>query len=82
VTGSYKVYVLTYSLMELNSSGGAANSADTQEFPSMLWNPKIHYRVHTSTPLVLILSQIYPIHTIPSNLSKIHFNGLELKIPV
>jgi hypothetical protein len=34
-------YLLTYLLMELSPSGGAANSAATQEFPSILWNPKV-----------------------------------------
>jgi hypothetical protein len=50
--------------MELSPSGGAANFATTQEFPRILWNPKVHYRVHESPPLVPILSLIYPIHTI------------------
>ncbi|PNF34939.1 hypothetical protein B7P43_G01400, partial [Cryptotermes secundus] len=58
-----------------------ANSAATQELPSILWNPKVHHRVHKTPPLVPILSQIFLIHTIPSYLSNIHFNIIHPPTP-
>jgi hypothetical protein len=53
----------------------AASRSAAQEFPNTSWNPKILSRTHKSTSLVSILSQINPVHTIPSYLSKIRFNS-------
>jgi hypothetical protein len=70
--------LLTYLLTELSPSWEAANCAATQEFLSILWKPKFHYRVHNSPPLVPIMSQIDPGHTIASHLCKIYFNIVHL----
>jgi hypothetical protein len=51
-------YLLTYLLMELSPSWEVANYAATQELTNILWNLKVHYRVHKSPPLVPVLSQI------------------------
>jgi hypothetical protein len=63
--------------MELSPFWEASNCAATQELPSILWNLKVHYRVHMGPSLVPILSQIDSVHTIPSYLSKIHFNTVQ-----
>jgi hypothetical protein len=47
---------------------GSRHYAATQELLSILWNQNVHYRVHMSPPLVPILSNINPIHTIPFSL--------------
>jgi hypothetical protein len=54
--------------MELSPSWESYNGEAPQEFPYSLRNPKVHYHVHKSLPLVAILNQINPVHTIPSYL--------------
>jgi hypothetical protein len=67
--------------MQRTPSWEPASCEATQELASILWNPKVQYRVYKSHPLVPILSHINPFHTIPSYLYKINFNIVQPPTP-
>lgn len=53
----------------------------TQESPNILWNLKVHHRVHRKLPLIPIPSYMNPVHNHTSNFLKIHFNIILLSTP-
>ena len=82
-SGSYKCcsYIqLLYTLPYTHSLHGAESFlrshlfSASQEIPHILWNPKVHYRIHKCPPPIPILSQLDPVHTPTSHFLNIHFN--------
>jgi len=73
VSCAWHTYFLTYSV-EQSPSWEASRFSASQEILRILWNPKVHYRIHKWPPPVPILSQLDPVHTPTSHYLKIRLN--------
>jgi hypothetical protein len=60
--------------MEQSPSWEADSYSASQEIPRLSLNPNVYCRFRKIPPLVPILSQINPVHTIPPPFRKINFN--------
>jgi hypothetical protein len=53
--------------MEQNPSWEANSHSASQEISWLLLNPKVHYRVNNSPPVVPVLRQVHPVYIFPPN---------------
>ena len=69
-----KLYlVITYSIQHSHSWETKTFSA-RQDIPCILWNSKVHYRIHKCPPTVPILSHLDPVHNPTTHFLKILLN--------
>jgi len=43
-----------------------SNNFSASKIPRIVWNPKVNYRIHKSTPLVYVLNQTHKIYILPT----------------
>ena len=72
--------LLTYSMVQSPSWEGNWFAA-SQEIPSILWNPRVHYRTHKRPPPVPALGQPNPVHIPTSHFLEIHPNIIHPSTP-
>jgi len=64
----------TTNFMEQSPSWEANTHWAVQEIPRLVWNPKVHYRVHKNLPLVPVLNPMDPVHKFSPCFPKIESN--------
>ena len=72
--------LLTYSMVQ-SPSWEASWFAASQEIPRILWNPKVHYRIHKLPPSVPILGQPNPVPIPTTNILEINPNIIHPSTP-
>jgi len=75
-----QLYLLTYSMVQ-SPSWEVNWFAASQEIPSILWNPKVHYRTQKCPPPVPILGQATLVHITTYHLQEIHPNIIHPSTP-
>jgi hypothetical protein len=65
---------LTDSMQKHSPFWEADSSSERQDIFRILWNSKVHYRIHNSLSLVSILGDINPVRTLAHRTFYIHFN--------
>jgi hypothetical protein len=68
-------------IIDQSPSWEGNSHSSSQEIPFLLWNPKIRYSVQKGPPLVPIVNQMHPVHTLPPHFPTIHSNIIFISAP-